>query len=217
VNKSRQAGPHAHGVVIDAANRFAVVTDLGLDRLFVYKLDPARARLVANDPPFASVVAGVGPRHFAFHPDGRHGYVINELGNTVSAFDYDADRGVLTLQQALRTLPKGYTGASYTAEIQVHPSGKFLYGSNRGDDSIALFSIDPGNGLLTLVEVVPCGGRTPRSFAIDPTGRFLLAANQDSGSIVVLTIDPKDGRLTPTGHKADVFKPVCVEFVPKGE
>ena len=124
---------------------------------------------------------------------------------------------MLTLRQAVRTLPKGYTGTSYTAEIQVHPSGKFLYGSNRGDDSLAIFAIDPGNGLLSMVEVVPCGGKTPRSFAIDPAGRYVLSANQDSGSIVVLRIDPATGMLTPTGRKVDVPKPVCVEFVPKTE
>ncbi len=216
-NKARQGEPHAHSINVDADNRFAVVADLGLDKLFVYRLDPARATLVPNDPPFASVEAGSGPRHFAFHPDGKRGYVINELKSTVTAFDYDPARGVLTDRETVSTLPKTFRGTSYTAEVQVHPSGKFLYGSNRGDDSIAVFAVDPGNGLLSMVEVESSGGKTPRNFGIDPTGRYLLAANQDSDSIVVFAIDPATGALTPTGQKLDVPKPVCVKFVPQGE
>ncbi len=216
-NKARQSGPHAHAVVIDAGNRFAVVADLGLDKLLVYKIDPAKAALTPNEPPSATVAPGAGPRHFAFHPDGKRGYVINEMANTVTAFDYDAGRGVLTRRQVVPTLPKGFMGTSYTAEIQAHPSGKFLYGSNRGDDTLAAFVIDAGNGLLTTAGFVPTGGKTPRNFAIDPSGRHILAANQDSDSVVVFRVDPATGMPAPTGGKAVVPKPVCIEFVPRGE
>jgi 6-phosphogluconolactonase len=216
-NKARQSEPHAHSINVDKGNRFAVAADLGLDKLFVYRLDAARAVLTANDPPFATVPRGSGPRHFAFHPDGKRGYVINELGSTIAAFDYDAQRGILTLREEIRTLPKGYTGTSYTAEVQVHPSGKFVYGSNRGDDSVAVFKVDPDDGLIALVEVESTGGKTPRNFGIDPSGRYLLAANQDSDSVVVFAIDPMTGELKPTGQKVEVPKPVCVKFVPKGE
>ena len=216
-NKARQSEPHAHSINVDKGNRFAVVADLGLDMLLVYRLDPAQSVLTPNDPPFATVAPGSGPRHFAFHPDGKHGYVINELTSTIAAFDYDPERGVLSLLEEVRTLPKGYTGTSYTAEVQVHPSGRFVYGSNRGDDSIAAFAVDRGNGLIAMIEVESSGGKTPRNFGIDPSGQYLLAANQDSDSIVVFTIDPKTGALTPTGQKVEVPKPVCVKFVPKGE
>jgi 6-phosphogluconolactonase len=216
-NKDRQSAPHAHSINVDKGNRFAVTADLGLDRLFVYKLDPARAVLTPDDPPFAAVSPGSGPRHFAFHPNGKYGYVINELASTIAIFDYDAERGVLTLREEVRTLPKGYMGTSFTAEVQVHPSGNFVYGSNRGSNSIAIFRVDPGNGLITLVEIESSGGKTPRNFGIDPSGRYLLAANQDSDSIVVFRINPDTGELTPTGQKVEVPKPVCVKFVPKGE
>ena len=216
VNKARQSEPHAHSINVDAGNRFAVAADLGLDKLFVYRLHPNRAALVPNDPPFAKVEPGSGPRHFAFHPDGKHAYVINELKSTITAFDYDPERGVLTERETISTLPKGYRGASYTAEVQVHPSGKFVYGSNRGEDTIAVFAVDPGTGLLAMVEIETTGGKAPRNFGIDPTGRFLLAANQDSDSIFAFRIDPSTGELTPTGQRVEVPKPVCVKFVPKG-
>jgi 6-phosphogluconolactonase len=217
INTARQSEPHAHSINVDAGNRFAVAADLGLDKLFVYRLDPGQATLVPNDPPSATVEPGSGPRHFAFHPDGKHAYVINELKSTITSFDYDPARGILTNRETISTLPKGYTGRSYTAEVQLHPSGKFLYGSNRGDDSIAVFEIDPGNGLISMVEVESTGGKTPRNFGIDPSGRYLLAANQDSDSIVVFGIDPRTGELKPTGQKIEVPKPVCVKFVPRGE
>jgi 6-phosphogluconolactonase len=216
-NKARQSGPHAHSINVDAGNRFAVAADLGLDKVFVYRLDPAKATLTPNDPPFATVEDGSGPRHFAFHPDGKHAYVINELKSTITAFDYDPEKGVLDDRETIHTLPKGFSGTSYTAEVQVHPSGRFVFGSNRGDDSIAAFAVDRGNGLLEMVEVESSGGKTPRNFGFDPTGRYILAANQDSDSIVVLAIDPKTGTLTPTGTKVEVPKPVCVKFVPRGE
>jgi 6-phosphogluconolactonase len=215
-DRSRQEGPHAHSVDVDPGNNFVVSADLGLDRLFVYRLDPSRGSIAPNQPPAVAVEPGSGPRHFAFHPDGKHAYSIHEMASIINVFDYDPARGALTQQQAIRTLPKGFTGANTTAEVRVHPSGRFLYGSNRGDDSLAVYQIDPGNGLVSLVEVEPSGGKTPRSFSIDPTGRYLLAANQDSDSIVVFRIDPETGALDPTGRKVEVGKPVCLVFVPKG-
>lgn len=212
-NPQRQKQPHAHSINLDAANRFAVAADLGVDKLLVYRFDAAKGTLLPNEPPSASVKAGSGPRHFAFHPDGRHGYVINELASTVTAFKYDAERGVLKEVQTLSTLPKDFSGTSYTAEVQVHPSGKFLYGSNRGHDSIAVFAIEAG-GTLRYVENMPTGGSTPRNFGISPDGRYLLAANQKSDNVVVFRVDPKSGRLTSTGSTLEVPSPVCVKFLP---
>jgi 6-phosphogluconolactonase len=216
VNKQRQEGPHAHSINVDAANRFVVAADLGLDKVLIYQLDTDRGRLEPNSPPFTAVEPGAGPRHFAFHPGGKHAYVINELGNTVTAFDYDRRLGMLTTIQSASTLPAGFSGTSYTAEVQVSPSGKFLYGSNRGHDSIAVFRIDETTGRLTLVEVTPTQGKTPRNFGIDPTGQYLLAANQESDNIVVFRIDPETGKLTPTGNTVEVPKPICVKFLPLG-
>lgn len=209
--------PHAHSVNFDPAGRLAFAADLGLDKIFIYGFDPAKGKLTPHDPPSASVAAGSGPRHLAFHPTGRFAYVINELASTVTVFAYDAQRGTLSEQQTITTLPKDFTGNNTTAEVQVHPTGRFLYGSNRGHDSIAVFAIDGSSGKLTPVEHQPTQGRTPRHFGIDPTGTYLLAANQESDSIVVFRIDPDTGRLTPTGVKIDIPSPVCVVFVPAGK
>jgi 6-phosphogluconolactonase len=218
VDPQRQKGPHAHSVNLDAANRFAVVADLGLDKLMIDRFDAEHGTLTPGDPPFARVAPGAGPRHFAFHPDGRHAYVINEMHCTVTAFDYDPERGSLGEVQTLSTLPEGVQGKNLsTAEVQVHPSGRFLYGSNRGHDSIAIFAIDATTGRLRAVGHQPTQGKTPRNFGIDPTGRYLLAANQDSGTVIVFRIDPQSGQFEPTGHSADVPKPVCVKFAPIGE
>ena len=213
VNPERQEGPHAHSIATSPDNRFVLAADLGLDRLLVYRFDAAQGSLEPNDPPFATVKPGAGPRHFAFHPGGRFVYTINEMGSTITAFSYDAMRGSLREFQTVSTLPKDFAGASDTAEIEVHPSGKFLYGSNRGHDSIAVFAIDSGTGTLTPVEHVPTGGKTPRSFAIDPAGSCLVVANQDSDNLVVFRIDARTGRLTPSGKVSDVPSPVCVTFV----
>ena len=213
VDKGRQEAPHAHSINLDAANHFAVAADLGLDKVLVYKFDADKGTLSPNTPPSASVPPGSGPRHFAFHPDRRHAYVINEMKSTVTAFNYDANKGALEPIQTLSTLPHPVKGNS-TAEVQVHPSGKFVYGSNRGHNSIALFTVDAKTGRLTAAGHQPTGGKTPRNFGIDPTGKWLLAANQDSDSITVFRIDPKTGKLEPTGHKAEVGRPVCVKFIP---
>lgn len=216
VNPDRQKEPHAHAIELDAANRFAFVPDLGLDKVMIYRFDPAKGSLTANSPSSASVKPGAGPRHFAFSPDGRFAYVINEMQCTITAFSYDAERGDLKELKTVSTLPEGLAvkpGYS-TAEIQVHPSGRFLYGSNRGHDTIAVFAIDRKKGTLSPVEHVSTRGKTPRGFAIDPTGGFLLAGNQNSNTVVVFRIDPKSGRLSPTGQVLDVGAPVSVAFVP---
>jgi 6-phosphogluconolactonase len=213
VNRQRQEGPHAHGICLDAANRLAFVADLGLDRVLAYQLDAARGTLTANEPPFVSVKPGAGPRHFAFHPSGRFAYVINELDSTITAFAYDARRGALTELQTLATLPEQFHGDNTTAEVEVHPSGQFLYGSNRGHDSLAVFAIDPDKGTLRPVEHVRTLGKSPRSFGIDPTGQWLLAANQGTDNVAVFRIDRRSGRLTATGQTLEVGAPVCVKFV----
>ena len=213
VNPQRQKEPHAHSINLDAGNRFAIAADLGLDKVLVYHFDGVTGRLTPNDPPSTSVKAGSGPRHFAFHPSGRNAYVINELASTVTAFEYDAAKGVLKEIQSLSTLPKGFEGENSTAEVQVHPSGRFLYGSNRGHDSIAVFAIESG-GMLRYVENTSTGGSTPRNFGISPDGKYLLAANQKSDNVVVFQIDSKTGRLTATGNSIEVPSPVCVKFLP---
>jgi 6-phosphogluconolactonase len=215
VNPQRQKEPHAHSINLDPANRFAFVADLGLDKVLIYRFDGAQGTLTANDPAFARVAPGSGPRHFTFHPTGRFAYVINEMLCTMTAFSYDAARGALKEVQTISTLPSGESvqpGYS-TAEVVAHPSGKFLYGSNRGHNTIVAFAIDQASGKLTHVENQSTQGKTPRNFAIDPTGRWLLAENQDSGTIVVFGIDAQSGQLEPTDQVLEVPTPVCVRFV----
>ena len=211
VNPQRQEGPHAHAIELSPDNRFAIAADLGLDELLVYRFDPSRGTLTPNNPPFAKVEPGAGPRHLAFHPNGKLLYVINEMQSSVTAFSYDA--GVLHNLGTVSTLPKDFKGNNDTAEIAVHPTGRFLYGSNRGHDSIAVFSIDPAARTLTPVEYASTRGKTPRNFAIDPTGSYLLAANQDSNNVVAFRIDASTGRLTPTGQVLEFPSPVCITFV----
>ncbi len=211
-NPERQEGPHAHSIDLSPDNRFAIVDDLGLDELLVYRFDAAKGSLTPNDPPFAKVEAGSGPRHFALHPSGKFAYVINEMQGTVSVFTADMTAGTLHGVQTISTLPKDYPGTIEDAEIAVHPSGKFLYASNRGHNSIAVFAIDAAKGTLTPVEYASTQGKTPRSFEIDPTGTLLFAANQDSDTVVIFRIDAKSGRLTAKGQVLEVGKPVCVKF-----
>ncbi len=215
VNPQRQEGPHAHSINPAPDNRFAVAADLGLDKVFVYKLDPAAGTLTPNDPPSVSVAPGAGPRHFAFHPSGKHAYVINEIACTVTAFDYDAKDGVLTEIQTLSTLPDGESvRPEYsTAEVQVHPGGRFVYGSNRGHDTITVFAVDEKTGKLSQIQNISTQGKTPRGFGIDPTGQYLLAGNQASGTITIFRIDADSGKLKPTGQQLQVGSPVCVKFV----
>jgi 6-phosphogluconolactonase len=212
-NPQRQEAPHAHSVNLDAANRFAFVADLGLDKVFIYRFDGAQGTLTPNDPSGAAVEPGSGPRHFAFHPSDRYAYVINELKSTVTAFAYDADKGSLKTLQTTTTIPAEFAGKSWTAEVQVHPSGRFLYGSNRGHNSIAIFNIEEASGKLTFVGWQGHHIKTPRNFVLDPEGKFLFVANQDGDSIVVFAIDAKTGKLTPTGAEVEVSKPVCLRMM----
>jgi 6-phosphogluconolactonase len=210
----RQDGPHAHCVAVSPDNRFALVADLGLDEVLMYRLNAATAAMEVNDPRFVKVAPGSGPRHLAFHPNGRFVYLINEMASSIITFAYEPQAGTLRELQTVSTLPKDYTGENDDAEIQVHPSGKFVYGSNRGHDSIAVFAVDPKAGTLKLVENVSTQGKTPRGFGIDPTGAFLIAANQQSNNMVVFRIDQASGRLKPTGEVLNAFAPVSVIFVP---
>ena len=213
VNPRRQKGPHAHSINLDVKGNFAFAADLGLDKVLVYRFDGARGTLAPNKVPSVSVAPGSGPRHFAFRPDGRFAYVINEMVSTVTAFAYDSKAGVLSPIQTVTTLPADYTGkGNSTAEVQVSPDGRLLFGSNRGHDSIAIFRIDENTGRLTSQGHQATGGSTPRNFGVDPTGRFLLAANQNSGTVVVFRIG-KEG-LSRTGSMLEVPRPVCVKFLP---
>ncbi len=213
VNKERQEGPHAHWIGTTADNRFAVAADLGLDKVLVYRFDDQDGTLKANDPQYAELAAGMGPRHVAFLPNEKFAYVVSEMGSSVTSFTYDARKGVLKPLGAVSILPKGFTGQNDAAEIQVHPNGRFLYASNRGRDSIAVFSIAAGTGMLRFVEDVSTRRNTPRNFVIDPTGNRLLVANQDSGTIVVFRIDQHTGKLAATGQVLQAPSPVCLDFV----
>lgn len=213
IDPVRQNGPHAHSVTLDPANRFAFVPDLGLDKLMVYRLDRRRGMLEPNSVPWIKVRPGAGPRHVGFHPNGRCAFLINELDSTITALSYDRTRGVFKELQVVPTLPSDFSGASTCAEIQVSPGGTFLYGSNRGHDSIVIYRMNSRTGFLTHVEHAPTQGKTPRNFGIDPTGRFLLVANQDTNTVVTFRIDPRTGRLNATGQVAEVPTPVCVKFL----
>lgn len=214
VNPQRQEGPHAHSVNLDPANKFAIVADLGIDKLLVYRFDSAKGTLTPHEPPFVATAPGAGPRHVAFHPNGKFVYAINELNSTVTAYRYDEATGILAEVQTVSTLPTDFSGNNTTAEVQVHPSGRFLYGSNRGHDSIAIFAIESKTGKLTLVGHQLTKGRTPRHFGIDPTGTYLLAANQDSDTISLFRIDLQTGKLQPMEQMVEVSNPVCVKFLP---
>jgi len=211
VDPRRQDGPHAHCIVTAPDGRFAFVCDLGIDKVLAFKLNPSTGSLVANDPPFTTVKPGAGPRHLAFHPNGRYAYVINEMASTLTVFAYDQSKGILSEIEDQPLLPKEFKGQNTAAEVEVHPSGSFVYASNRGDDSIVVFACDPDTGRLTFIERSSSGGKTPRHFEIEPSGAFLLAANQNSGTINVFRIDAKTGRLQPTGNKVVADMPMCVK------
>lgn len=239
VNPERQEGPHPHSCQTDPAGRFILIPDLGLDRVMIYrpdyKADYKGGGLVPGEIPWVDVAPGSGPRHLDFHPSGEYVYLINELSSTVTAFRYNSDTGELKELESLSTLPEGFPGSgcwcdqcsaalfgssgrtgqsSTCADIHLHPSGRFLYGSNRGHDSIAIFEIEGDTGRLSPIAIQPTFGRTPRSFAIDPSGSVLLAANQESGSIVSFLIDKETGMLTLSGALADIPDPACVKIIP---
>jgi 6-phosphogluconolactonase len=213
-NPQRQEGPHGHSINPTSDSRFAVACDLGLDKVFLHSLDADKATLMPHG--FGRTAAGAGPRHFAFHPSGRYGYAVNELDRTVTAFAFDPQAGTLAPIQSLSTLAADVTDTKgfSTAEIVAHPGGRFLYASNRGHDSIAMYAVDPASGLLTFLGTEPSRGKTPRNFVIDPTGQFLLAAGQNSHTVTVFAIDAETGRLSFTGQSLDVPSPVCIRFRP---
>jgi 6-phosphogluconolactonase len=207
-NTGRQEKPHAHGIYLDAAERFALSPDLGADRVFVYRFDAAKSTLEPHGA--APLAPGSGPRHLAFDPSGTHLYVINELLSTVTAFSYDAEKGALTSLQTVSALPAGFAGTSSTAEIAVSADGRFVYGSNRGHDSLAVFAVDKATGRITPAGHASVGGKNPRHFTIDPTGRWILAGHQGSGTIAVLKVDAATGMPALVGSPVKVDKPVCM-------
>ena len=213
-NKERQDRPHAHWVHVSPDNRYVFAADLGLDAILSYKFDATKGTLTPNDPPLAKLNPGAGPRHVAFTPDGKYVYVVSELNSTVTAFQYDPAKGTLSEFQILTTLADDFSGRNDTAEITVHSNGKWLFASNRGRDSITVFSISASDGSLTSLGEFPTGGKEPRHFAIDPTGQFVLAENQNSNSITVLKIDSATGALKEVSHLNDIPSPVCLEFLP---
>lgn len=213
INPQRQTSPHAHSIVISPDNRHAFVPDLGMDKVMIYQLDLATGQLVANDQPSVAVEPGQGPRHFDFHPGQEYAYVINEIGSTVTTFEYNPETGTLDPVQTISTLPDDFDGSSSCADIHVSADGKFVYGSNRGHDSIVIYAVDPGSGQLTYVGHESTRGKSPRNFGIDPTGTYLLAANHGSDNIFVFRIDSETGTLDYTGYSAEVPTPVCLKMV----
>jgi len=215
VLKPRQAAPHGHSINVSPGNKFAVAADLGLDKVLVYGFNAKGGKLTPVG--FTKVAPGAGPRHFAFHPNGKFAYVVNEITLTVTAFGWDEAKGKLSELQTITTLPVERGKGMSTAEVQVHPSGKFLYGSNRGHNTIAVFSIDGKTGKLKAIQHQSTLGKTPRNFGIDPTGKFLIAANQSSGDVFTFHINQDTGELKPTSHSVKVPMPVCVKFLDLSE
>jgi 6-phosphogluconolactonase len=213
-NAGRQKNPHAHSFVPAPGGKFALAANLGNDSVFVYAIDPATAKLTPATPPFVKAAPGAGPRHIAFAPDGRFVYVVNELNNTVCTYAWSADAGTLREVQTITTLPADFAADNTTAEVAVHPSGRFVYASNRGHNSIAGFKVDPQNGTLISLGHWGTQGDTPRHFAIDPGGRFLVVANQRTNNLVAFRVDAETGMLEPTGSTAKVASPTCVRFLP---
>lgn len=212
IHPERQSGPHAHCILPDPNNHFAIAADLGLDKLLVYEMDLEQGKLRRQNE--VNVQSGAGPRHLTFHPDGKHAYLINELNATLIGYYYHAQTGSFEELQSVSALPRDFTGENLCADIHISPDGRHLYASNRGHDSLVCFAIDQNSGQLTYRGHTSTGGKEPRNFAIDPTGTFLLAANQKSHSIVTFKIDAESGELSRTGYEANVSMPVCVKFVP---
>lgn len=212
INPDRQSGPHAHFIQVTNDNRFIMVADLGIDQVLVFRFDVNTGSLIPANPGFVKLNPGSGPRHLAFTPSGKYVYVLNELTSTITAFSYESETGVMQAMQTLSALPKNFSGKNTAAEIVADAKGKFLYVSNRGENSIGLFSINPNNGKLTPVEWIPSGGRIPRNIVIDPTGNWLFAANQDSDNIVIFRIDQITGKLFQTSQTSGIGSPVCIRF-----
>ena len=212
IDAERQSSAHVHSVTLSSDNRFVLVCDLGLDKIFTYRLDPATATLVPAEIPYTVAPPGSGPRHFAFSPSGQHAFVITEMGASLLAFRYDADHGTLRQLDAQSTLGHETVLENKSAAVRVHPNGRYVYASNRGSDTIAVFAFDESTGQLSLVEVVSAGGKAPRDFALSPDGRWLVAANQDSNSLTLFRVSPETGRLTQLPARAEISMPVCVLF-----
>ena len=210
-----QDGPHAHTMVASPDNHYALVADLGADKVYSYKFDATAGTLDPANSPVRKTASGAGPRHLAFGASGKFVYVLNEIDSTVVTYSYKAATGALKALQTASTLPAGYTGSNTGAEIALHPNGKFLYASNRGQNAIAVFAVDAKSGQLTLKETVSTQGKTPRGFGIDPTGAWLVAANQNSNTLVTFAVDATTGHLTATGKPVTVASPVCVKFLPR--
>jgi 6-phosphogluconolactonase len=211
--KEQQKGPHAHCVILDRSEQHALVADLGIDKIMIYRFDAVKGKLTPNKQPFAELKAGAGPRHLTFHPNGKYLYAINELDSTLTSFNYDGRNGTLMQIETVSTLPGDFSGVSYCADVHVSTSGRFLYGSNRGHNSIVVFEIDPRTGKLTLVEHVSTQGDWPRNFVLAPGDSTLLVANQRSNNVVTFAINPDTGRLRPTGSMEQIPSPVCLKFL----
>ncbi len=212
-NPSRQSSPHAHWAGFSRDNKFAFVCDLGIDKVMIYQFNDQTGELKPNNPEYLKLPDGSGPRHLAFHPDGKRAFVINELNSTISMLSYNPDTGAFALSGNIKTLPQDFTGKNTTAEIDIHPNGKFLYGSNRGHDSIACFEIAPEKPILKLVDIILSGGKMPRNFAITPDGKYLISANQSTDNLVLFRINQDTGKLTPAGIQVEVGSPVCIIFI----
>ncbi len=211
-NERRQKEPHTHGVYFDNANRFLFAPDLGADKTMIYKFDPATSEITPNEPAYLKAPPGSGPRHMAFSPDEKHAYIINELTGTVTSAEFNKDSGALTDIQTIATLPADFKENNTTAEIEVHPTGDYVYASNRGHDSIVVYKRDKETGKLTFIQHAPCGGKAPRHFKIDPSGKWLLCGHQDSNTISVLPLDPATGKLGDPQSTVKAPAPICILF-----
>jgi len=214
IDPVRQSRAHAHSIIVDPENRYALTADLGEDRIYVYRFDERTGRLSPNDPPYASVRLGSGPRHLRFHPNGKWLYATAEMGGAVLAFNWDGERGTLGEIQSIPAIPPGYRGVNTTAELLIHPNGRFLYVSNRGPDTVGVFSIEPRNGRLSPVQSVPSGGSMPRNLTFDPEGRWLVVANHDGNNASVFRIDDKTGLLSPAAPPRSIPFPFGIRFIP---
>lgn len=213
VHPQRQNKPYAHWFRTDPTNKFGLVADLGMDQVVVYRFDAKSGKLTPNDPAFTKVAPGMGPRHLAYHPNGRWTYGIAELANEVMAFNWDAKKGTLTQFQSVKTLAEGFKDPSTAAEIAVHPNGQFLYASNRGEDSLVVYAIDAKSGELSLKQRVSSGGKVPRYFSFDPTNKWLVVSNQEGGNVSVFSVDAKTGELAAKGAPVALAKPMAIAFL----
>jgi 6-phosphogluconolactonase len=213
IDPVRQKGTYPHCILTDPTNHFALVPDLGLDKLFVYRFDEKTGALTANDPPFAPIKPGSGPRHVRFHPNGKWLYLLSEMASTITAFNWDSSTGKLDEFQSISMLPADFKDTNTAAEVVVHPNGRFLYASNRGDDSIVVYAIDPATGRLTFIQRAPSQGNGPRDFTLDFSGNWLICTNQMSNNVAVFSVDPATGKLNPHGSPVAVPAPCGLQLM----